>query len=869
MKRYYFFLIIAGLALLVNACSRIKGDLAQNLIPVVEFVNDNPDAWEVQGDYEIENFQWEVIEPADSTFFNTPVVGETYEYELIGYENLAVIDTTVTIYYEPGDSADYYETVPTDAYSFDVNTHRFITLTHTDDFTWLLGQVYRVDCWVHYEPLFSFAPEIAWYGSDPDGFVEAYEYHDQTLENGAVPDYDAIPAGGWIRTQNTFAMINLTTDLGQITPHAVWVRAIDNSDAYSEPIYRVFNRSNQAPNLPEIQWAKSGWCSNTSGANPYTLPASYPENITGGFREAAYFSQSLVLRDQFVAAETSPRWLGILFYVQGTDPDDQVLYKIPLQYKYRLFKIDDTIVEEMFDTSLVVPDSDTWENLFTEIPLDEQTLVDWETYDFMEEDWTGSTYIALQGLTSGAYQLNVHVRDDGYEESVEPAWVRFTVREMLFDRDVLVLNQTLFNNPPYDNVFTQAELDSFYYHLVSENLATIDVDTSGENVAYLNIYNQNERDPVPHDLLTRYRKIMWFNDDYFAEGAQGEYNFLSACVLSEYMDMGGRVLMSGWRNQANTFGETVNGAVVPNLYSFNYSSGSFFREYFGLSSAYLQKPTIAAESDIPIDAIIGANVEFEDPMFDNLSVDTTKIRQILNANPPARYVAYEDNTSGVPLLGLKETEVMALEDFASALYTFDSYTAHLPDTITLMYTPESFEQIGSGIYPEWSEEPDSIGCWIWPMERVDRYKEVTQVHSIVNITRRNQGLPGDTAEFRTIAWSDDHSKHMIRVSHINLGYDSTGADYWQTPVTADDPYTGDTVLVHLSYEPTLYSHEKPVVAFFEDIEFSGGGLFGSVSVNFNSIYSALPLFFLDNSEGDVDMVLQLYYWLLSIDYEGF
>ena len=59
-----------------------------------------------------------------------------------------------------------------------------------------------------------------------------------------------------------------------------------------------------------------------------------------------------------------------------------------------------------------------------------------------------------------------------------------------------------------------------------------------------------------------------------------------------------------------------------------------------------------------------------------------------------------------------------------------------------------------------------------------------------------------------------------------------------------------------------------VVAFFEDIDFRGGG-FGTISVNFNSIYSGLPLFFLDNSEGDIDLLMQVFYEMLSIDYDNF
>ncbi|MBL7033851.1 MAG: hypothetical protein ISR91_06865 [Candidatus Delongbacteria bacterium] len=849
MKRHYFFLIIAAFALLLTACSRIEGDIAANLRPTVEFVNDNPDAEEVQGDYEIVNFQWEVAEPADSSFFNTPIVGETYEYELISYENLAVLDTTVTVYFFPfpGDSVDWtaVEYVPEDAYSFDTNTHRFIGLTHTADFTWLLGQTYRIDCWVHYEPLFSFAPIIAWYGSDPDGFVEAYEYFDQPLYAGAVPDSNAIPAGDWIRTRNTFAMINLTTELGQITPHAVWLRAIDNDAAYSPIISRIFNRSNQAPNTPEIQWAKGGWCSNSTQTNPYP-----------GFEEAAYYPRSIVLRDQFSAEETTARWNGITFYTQGTDPDDQVLYKIPLQYAYRIYRIDETIVDDMFDPLLVEPDSATWADLFTEVPLDENNLVDWEDYTFAEGGWTGRTYISLQNLESGAYQLSVHVRDDGYEEALMPAWVRFKVQAMQFDRDILVLNQTRFDAGPYDNVFTTAELDSFYYHLISENLSTSGVDTADGNVAYLDISNGAARENVPHDLLKHYRKVMWFNDDYGLEnGDQSEYNFMTGCILSEYMDMGGRVLMSGWRNQFNTWGQNNIVGVVPFLFSFNYTDGSLFQQYFGVSSIYMQAQTLGPNPTTPIDALIGAQVEFDDPMFGDLGMDDEKLQQILDANPPARFIAYADETSGETLLGLKETEVMALEDFATALYTFDSYTAHLPDTITVLYKPGDFAQITPGLYPEWSELPDSIGCWIWPWAILDRYKEITQVHSIINLTRRNQGLPADTAEFRTIAWSDDRTKHMLRVSHINVGYDSTGASYWQPT---------DTVQVHVSYAPTLYSHEKPVVAFYEDIQFGGG--FGNISVNFNSIYSGLPLFFMDNSEGDIDLLMQLYYYLLSQEY---
>ena len=145
-------LLFAMLLIPLAGCKRTVGDIPSELSPSPEFLNDNPEALQARCNYEITDFRWSLTAPSQSTFFSDPVVGETFEYDLISSWELAFIDSTVSLSYFTDDALLLAEIVPQNAFSIDSRSHRSFTLTHTENFKWQAGQFYRLDCHLQYTP---------------------------------------------------------------------------------------------------------------------------------------------------------------------------------------------------------------------------------------------------------------------------------------------------------------------------------------------------------------------------------------------------------------------------------------------------------------------------------------------------------------------------------------------------------------------------------------------------------------------------------------------------------------------------------------------------------------------------------------------
>ena len=266
---------------------------------------------------------------------------------------------------------------------------------------------------------FGFAPVIYWKGKDSDGFVEYYEYADiidSTALNDPLLYQEYIPEAAWIRTETTSDTVFLLTESGQITEHVFYLRCVDNNDASSDIIYRIFYRSNEPPYTPQIKW----------------------------FLDSDDdFDNDVVLTDTlYVLGNINDTWAGLGFNWKSTDPDDKDLYRIPLEYFYYLEK---------------TPHDTIWQ--------------------WVSSAWTMDQDVQIFDLETGHYKLTVWVRDDGFERSERPASVVFDVYRPSFERSILVLDcnevgrlsgfgdvmgtDTLSNE--YDKLMEQAALYSSRY----------------------------------------------------------------------------------------------------------------------------------------------------------------------------------------------------------------------------------------------------------------------------------------------------------------------------------------------------------------------------------------------------------------------
>ena len=236
---------------------------------------------------------------------------------------------------------------------------------------------------------FVFAPVIFWKGSDPDGFVEYYEYAD-IIDSAALTEPESfielIPEEAWVRTISTSDTVYLLTESGEITEHVFYLKCTDDRGMESPVVSHTFYRSNNPPYVPEVKW-------HTASDDEY--------------------DQDVVLEDTLYVLESiTDTWAGLGFNWRSTDPDDKDLYAIPLEYRYYVEKV----------------------------PHD--TVCEWPS-----RQWSARQDLNITGLETGHYKLTVWARDDGFEISERPASITFDVYKPSFEESILLLNCTKVTDP--------------------------------------------------------------------------------------------------------------------------------------------------------------------------------------------------------------------------------------------------------------------------------------------------------------------------------------------------------------------------------------------------------------------------------------
>ena len=113
---------------------------------------------------------------------------------------------------------------------------------------------------------FNYAPVVRWTGYDPDGLIQAYQYHDDST-TAAVAAYAAgdaalaayiagLSPAVWTTTFATSDTIYLRrSEADSITQHVFMVRAVDDKEAVSSVKVRTYFRTNQPPYAPQVKWA--------------------------------------------------------------------------------------------------------------------------------------------------------------------------------------------------------------------------------------------------------------------------------------------------------------------------------------------------------------------------------------------------------------------------------------------------------------------------------------------------------------------------------------------------------------------------------------------------------------------------------------
>lgn len=881
MRTRIFFSLTAALALLLAiGCSSIDGDVAANQPPTVSFVNNQQDADSVAQVYEIDDYSF--IFPDSTAGFEEDELGNfprelgvASRYELIRYQYFFMETITSIVEVDPQTGAE--TTVPEANYTIDPNIARYLWIEHSAEFQWELGKLYKITGTFRYMPVYSFAPMIFWRGADPDGFVEEFRYYDYVCDDGCdlsefIQRVEADdPSIEWTTTLNTQATVNLTTSLGRIQRHVLFVQAVDNDGMVSRAAMRSFNRSNRAPNSPAISYYKDGY-------SQVSQPGEYKRHIISW--EDIFTDPSVVNRlrtdvNSFyeipINSEPLVNWNGLRFLVSGDDPDDQALVTIPLEFQYLLHRIPDSMVDEWMaaereddDVGTAVMTMDS-----TRVDLTEDNVVSYNSHGFDENDWSQFNQIELFNLPTGFYQLTVWSRDDGLEPCAEPAWMRFQVQEVTLQKDVLVMNLT----PPgaanlgYES--NEAHRD-YYLGMIEELMpqmklifdadADYEVTWMHENPAdhncrywWIEVNADAMEDEYPYllpfSVISQYRTVIVIDDRWAQGSGSGTvYNHIRGpwkAFIMDYLDMGGSLFWTGYSSLRGTFNyanEEETGAFVAD------KAGDFLERYMGVSAVYGDDNNTFFFGRL--DGFLSATPIFDG--YENLVVRPDMIDELrLNG----QYNSFYQTSPAFPYRwNPPDSAAVFVEAFAIneglgtvAAYTYDSYSTGLEAETTFDFfrvAQESdlplifydYDDVNfPGVdpwYPAYSTNPEATGCWLYIPSSAQNFwgAEILRAFDAYNASRPDSMWANPVEVVTTTV--NSREKTFIHVQHQRINDPS---QYWSP---------GDQVLVDVEWQPVLDKHRKPVTCYTDNVAFEGsfiGEGFNPFYTNFRTAFNTVPL----------------------------
>lgn len=423
---------------------------------------------------------------------------------------------------------------------------------------------------------FIYAPRVCWFGHDPDGLVETYQYIDTTgpeaIQAYEVDSLEAfvanLPPEAWgTPTEETCKTIYLQTEAGEdTTDRILFLRCMDNEGAISKVVARMFSRSNEPPNVPLL-----------------TLP---DYDGYADFYDSTY-------TDTFLIGDTlTNTYSGIHLLWTGDDPDDRALITIPLEFSYLIV---DTVTNEIIH----LPGDTICENGWSK--------------------WSSSTTKTLYGLETGWYRFSLKSRDDAYAESMDSASFEFYCIKPTFEHHLLVVDENTYGIPQLGNVDPDI-IKAFYEENLREAWSVMNaiypdcnfVD-DGYDYQIFESHDSNGK-RIPYCLIHKF-KLVWIIDD-----DRKKFNQLSIIddrieVMGNYLDVGGMLMISGRAVLHYSY------QIPLGEQNFDGEHGyGFFRQYFNIQSGFANLRSTADTTNNDFNGAIAAV-----PWLPDLEIDTAKV----------------------------------------------------------------------------------------------------------------------------------------------------------------------------------------------------------------------------------------------------
>ncbi len=560
--------------------------------------------------------------------------------------------------------------------------------------------------------IFSYAPVVRWTGHDPDGMIQAFQYHDDSTQaavnayvagNGPLEAYiAALPATVWTTTFATSDTIYLRrSEADTITQHIFMVRAIDDKDAASPVKVRTYFRTNQPPFAPQVKWA----------ADPDR------EDTVKGYQFEYVIPDTLFWGDTLTST-----WPGISFLWKGDDPDGRDLNIIPLTFSYMLVN------------------DNTGESFPHPVYDDSNHVIGYETGWSQWSAASQVTFTASHALRvnpnfvlDGHYHFYVKVRDDGLTESDSIASAAFTAITPSFQRQLLIVDWTVHPLTPLFGQIDDAIIKQFYLdnlpgafqtaeairQVVYAETVPAPIVYDDDQVQWFDDKNLAAWNRIPYEYIRQF-KWVWIisdNPDIVApEMAKLNYRLK---VMSDYLDVGGQLWISGRRILKGSFnlGTDCGGTLSAD----GTKAEQFLRNYFHLSTicpAFRYNPNQTAN---PPDFF---SISTTNPFLPSLEIDTAKVHALqFNTTHPEFLpeIDYFGRTSGTTGF-----------DYASTLYNYLSSSA----LDTLGY---SATNIDCHVRPGTTASQ----VYLAPAEGHSRLLSVSRIHNVTKSTQLGVSIDAD------------------------------------------------------------------------------------------------------------------------------
>lgn len=152
-----------------------------------------------------------------------------------------------------------------------------------------------------------------------------------------------------------------------------------------------------------------------------------------------------------------------------------------------------------------------------------------------EWHWTKDTtlYITPDNFNplEGGHTIRVTSRDN--TNLVDPIGDSVVVRLItpVFDKKILIIDETIEKDLPFGVTATDADVDNFYAEIFDTN----------------NSWDYTQKGMPPKDTLTHYQLIIWHADNCYSASSAAHKLRLHIEDVMDYLNVGGDLIMSGWR----------------------------------------------------------------------------------------------------------------------------------------------------------------------------------------------------------------------------------------------------------------------------------------------------------------------------------